>query len=118
MGLYTSPELTLFTQEVQQEETSDGESSVASAAAAASVANRSRASSNGSGAIELGERKAERIGSLEEPGGGVGKNCFLGRGQWGVRKMGDLSGYMMFCCSLLVTCLSPACCTCQKLHIL
>lgn len=49
--------------EVQQEETSDGESSVASAAAAAaSVANRSRASSNGSGAIELGERKAERIG--------------------------------------------------------
>lgn len=67
----------MFTQEVQQEETSDGESSVASAAAAAaSVANRSRASSNGSGAIELGERKAERIGSLEERGG-VGKNCFF-----------------------------------------
>ena len=96
MGLYTSPELTLFTQEVQQEETSDGESSVASAAAAAaSVANRSRASSNGSGTIELGERKAKRIGSLEERGG-VGKNCFFfGRGQWGVRQMGDLSGYMI-----------------------
>eukprot|EP00435_Cladocopium_sp_Y103_P032950 s1087_g8.t1 len=66
--------------EVQQEETSDGESSVTSGAAgsaergaaAASVSNRSRASSNSSVAIELGERKAERIGigdceSLERP---------------------------------------------------